>query len=95
MSDKVNMSDLSKTEQQECRERDSGVEKTERQQAIMDSLDKEVKIKEMVLLLIECRDALPAITLVSAKLRGLDLSLADRIEDCLEPWKVADGEDGI
>jgi len=68
---------------------------TERQQAIMDSLDKEEKIKEMVMLLIECRDALPAITLVSAKLRGVDLSLADRIEDCLRPWEVADGEDGI
>ena len=68
---------------------------TERQQAIMDSLNKEGKIKEMVMLLIECRDALPAITLVSAKLRGVDLSLADRIEDCLRPWEVAGGEDGI
>ena len=61
----------------------------------MDSLNKEGKIKEMVMLLIECRDALPAITLVSAKLRGVDLSLADRIEDCLRPWEVADGENGI
>lgn len=68
---------------------------TQRQKAIMDSLNKEEKIKEMALLLIECRDALPAITLVNAKLKGVDLSLADRIEDCLRPWQVVDGEDGI
>ncbi len=67
----------------------------EKQQAIMESLNKEEKIKEMALLLIECRDALPAIKLTAAKLRGLDLTLADRIEDCLLPWQVADGEDGI
>jgi len=68
---------------------------TERQKAIMDSLDKEEKIKEMVKLLIECRDALPAITMAAAKLRDIDLRLADRIEDCLRPWQVAAGEDGI
>ena len=69
---------------------------TERQKAIMDSItDKEAKIVEMFRLLLECRDALPAIKMTAAKLRGLDLTLADRIEDCLAPWKVADGEDGI
>lgn len=46
------------------------------------------KIEEMFKLLLECRDALPAIPLASAKLRGLDLRLADRIEDCIEPWRL-------
>lgn len=41
-------------------------------------------------LLLECRDALPAITLEAARLRGLDLTLADRIEAMLEPWRVKD-----
>ena len=49
--------------------------------------DKDEKIKEAFLLLLEARDALPAITLASARLRGLDLTLADRIENWLEPWK--------
>ena len=44
------------------------------------------KMKEMIILLIECRDALPAIS--SARLRGIELSLADRIENCLEPWEL-------
>lgn len=43
-------------------------------------------------LLLECRDALPAISLATAKLRGLDLTLADRIEKMLEPWKVPEGK---
>ena len=68
----------------------------DKRQAVMDSLDKEAKIKEMVMLLIECRDALPAITLTAAKLRGVDLSLADRIEACLRPWETdADDPNGI
>lgn len=46
------------------------------------------KCKEMFLLLIECRDALPAIPLTAARLRGLDLRLGDRIDDCLKPWAV-------
>lgn len=46
------------------------------------------KIESMFKLLLECRDALPAITLVSARLRGIDLRLADRIEDCIEPWRL-------
>lgn len=48
------------------------------------------KMKEMILLLIECRDALPAISLASAKMHGVDLTLADRIEDCLKPWETDD-----
>jgi hypothetical protein len=50
--------------------------------------DKDEKIREMGALLLECRDALPAISLASAKLRNLDLTLADRIEKCLEPWRI-------
>lgn len=54
------------------------------------------KISELVLLLLEARDALPAITMSAAKLRGIDLTLADRIEKCLEPWKTtADDPNGI
>lgn len=45
------------------------------------------KMREMISLLIECRDALPAINLTCARLRGIDLSLADRIEKCLKPWE--------
>jgi len=48
--------------------------------------DKDEKIKQAFHLLIEARDALPAISLASAKLNGLDLTLADRIEDWMEPW---------
>lgn len=46
------------------------------------------KVREMIRLLIDCRDALPAISLASAKLHNVDLSLADRIEKCLEPWET-------
>lgn len=54
------------------------------------------KVWEIILLLIEARDALPAITLTAAKLRRIDLTLADRIEKCLEPWETtADDPEGI
>lgn len=46
------------------------------------------KMREMIGLLIECRDALPAISLASAKLHNVDLSLADKIEKCLKPWEM-------
>ena len=52
------------------------------------------KIREMFRLLLEARDALPAIPLASARLRNLDLSLADRIETAMEPWLVRPGEPG-
>lgn len=66
---------------------------TEKQQATLDKIpDKDEKIRDMAKLLLECRDALPAITLASARLRGISLSLADRIEVCLEPWR--DNEHG-
>jgi hypothetical protein len=45
------------------------------------------KCKELAKLLLEARDALPAISLASARLHGLDLTLADRIEAALEPWR--------
>ena len=47
-------------------------------------------IRSMIALLIECRDALPAIPLHSARLHGISLSLADRIETALEPWEIKD-----
>lgn len=46
------------------------------------------KCEELALLLVEARDALPAISLSSAKLHGVKLDLADRIERALEPWEV-------
>jgi hypothetical protein len=49
----------------------------------------QAKIKEMFSLLLETRDALPAITTVSARLHNVKLDLADRIEQCLEPWKIS------
>ena len=52
--------------------------------------DKDGKIKQAFILLLEARDALPAIPLASARLRGLDLGLADRIEDWMEPWRIPD-----
>lgn len=42
-------------------------------------------------LLIEARDALPAITLTVARLHNLDLTLGDRIEEALKPWAVKEG----
>lgn len=50
------------------------------------------KLSEVLLLLLEARDALPAISLASAKLRGLDLTLADRIEKAMEPWEIKEDE---
>lgn len=49
------------------------------------------KAQELARLLLEARDALPAISLASAKLRNIDLSLANRIEACLEPWEDKNG----
>jgi hypothetical protein len=50
------------------------------------SRDAEIaKFKGMPALLLECRNALPAITQTSARLHGISLSLADRIETALEP----------
>ncbi len=39
-------------------------------------------------LLVECRDALPAISMTSARLHNVSLSLADRIASALQPWEV-------
>lgn len=46
------------------------------------------KQREMIQLLIECRDALPAISMASARIHGVDLHLGSKIEKCLEPWRV-------
>ena len=45
------------------------------------------KCAELASLLLEARDALPAISLASAKLHGVDLTLASRIEEALKPWE--------
>lgn len=49
------------------------------------------KCNELVRLLIECRDALPAISMTSARLHHVDLDLAARIEVALKPWEVPEG----
>ena len=46
------------------------------------------KVCDIIGLLIECRDALPAISTVAARLHNVDLSLAERIEQCLKPWEI-------
>ena len=46
------------------------------------------KCNELAMLLLEARDALPAIHMTTARLRGISLSLADRIEFALEPWRI-------
>jgi hypothetical protein len=55
--------------------------------------DKGDKIKQAANLLLEARDALPAISLTAAKLHSLDLTLADRIEDWLKPWCSSDEQE--
>ena len=50
------------------------------------------KAIELAKLLLEARDALPAISLASARLHRIDLSLASRIEAALEPWLLPWGE---
>lgn len=48
--------------------------------------EQDAQIKSMARLLLECRDALPAISLTSARLHGIDLTLADRMEAQLESY---------
>lgn len=50
--------------------------------------DPEEKCVQLARLLLEARDALPAIDIVRARLYNVDLSLADRIEEALEPWRA-------
>lgn len=56
----------------------------------VDDWVKDERTWQLVRLLIECRDALPAITLAAARLRGLDLNLANRIDAALKPWESKD-----
>jgi len=58
----------------------------------MNRFELEEMTKKMFYLLIESRDALPAISMTSAKLRNIDSSLADRIEDCLTPFKTTEDD---
>ncbi len=43
-------------------------------------------------LLLECRDAISCISMAQARLHSVSLTLADRIDTALEPWKVADDD---
>ncbi len=49
----------------------------------------EERLDAMIPLFEEARDALPAITLESAKLRGIRLDLADRMDDVGDPERWA------
>jgi hypothetical protein len=51
-----------------------------------------VPVPDWAHLLLECRDALPAITEAAARVRGIDLTLADRITEILKPWRTADDD---
>lgn len=55
---------------------------------VAEDINWEEKAKELARLLLEARDMLFHITMVTAKLNRLDLTLANRIEASLEPWKV-------
>ena len=52
------------------------------------------KCNQLARLLIECRDALPAISLASARLHGVKLDLDVRIAEALKPWEVPAGTPG-
>ena len=56
------------------------------------------RLQTIIPLFEEARDALPAITLASAKLRGLDLSLGARMDEagtyCREQWDAAIAKGG-
>ncbi len=60
--------------------------------AAMTRSELEIKFKDMLLLIIEARDALPAISMTSAKMHSIDLTLVKRIEDCLEPFVTTDDD---
>ncbi len=59
----------------------------------IEDINWEEKSVELARLLLEARDALPAISITSARLHGIDLTLAERIESALEIWQ--DDENGI
>lgn len=48
------------------------------------------RTESLARLLIEARDALPAISMTSARLHNISLSLANRIEEALKPWEIQD-----
>jgi hypothetical protein len=50
--------------------------------------NKAEKLDGMARLLIECRDALPAIKQHQLRLYNISPTLADRIDETLEPWVV-------
>jgi hypothetical protein len=60
----------------------------ERNLDLTDAAQLKLKCQELVRLLIECRDALPAISMASARLHNVKLDLASRIEEALKPWET-------
>lgn len=58
---------------------------------IIDSMTEQqakAKVAEMFHLLLEARDALPAISISAARLHNVSLTLDKRIEAALEPWRI-------
>lgn len=48
----------------------------------------DIRTQNLAKLLLECRDALPAIPLPVAVVRRIDLTLASRVDEALRPWEV-------
>lgn len=45
-------------------------------------------IIEMAMVLVKCRDAIPAISISSARLHNIPLDLDRQIEKCIESWCI-------
>jgi hypothetical protein len=52
---------------------------------------KDPRTWELVQMLIKCRDALPAISVLRRDLHGVPPDLDKQIERLIEPWKVSEG----
>lgn len=55
---------------------------------------KDLRTWNLVRLLIECRDALPAITVAAVRLHNIDPRLDKKIETAIAPWAIQPGDEG-
>jgi hypothetical protein len=56
--------------------------------SVIDNIDWKDIANKLARVALEARDMLPHITMTTAKLHNLDLTLADRIEEELKPWLI-------
>jgi hypothetical protein len=49
---------------------------------------KDPRTEEMFIVLLKCRDALPAITKERMRMYNVPADLDKQIDKCIEPWKV-------